>query len=509
MNLQRDSQSRPLGAAGRSSGEAPHGRVAIIDLGSNSVRLVVYDTPTRLPIPMFNEKADCGLVRGLEKSGRLSPEGVKRAFEALSRFVRLARSMGVDRLELVATAATRDAADGLYFVQEIERRFKINVQVPSGAEEARLAALGLLSGVPGADGLLGDMGGGSLDLVALDKGEFGANATLPLGHLRLTDVSGGCRKKTRQLVEREFSRLPWLEKIRGRTLYAVGGSWRSIAKIHIEQTGYPIHIIDGFTMSYPAARRLARILAGLSEDSLSQIKTVSKRRAETLPCAAMAFEHLLSAAKPAKVVFSGFGMREGQMIKGLPEEIREQDPLIAGCEALNERSGRFSLTGREIYDWSEPLFPKASEEFKRLRLVAGHLSDIGWTEHPDYRAEHAFYRVLRLPYARLTHANRAFLAMAILIRYNGSADDGFAGSVWRILDDEARFSAQAVGRTLRLAHTLSGSAPGLLEKTKLKLKDGCLTLKLPEAEADVFRGDAVERRLRALARMFDLKGEIS
>jgi exopolyphosphatase/guanosine-5'-triphosphate,3'-diphosphate pyrophosphatase len=475
-----------------------HGRVAVVDIGSSSVRLVVYDTPARLPVPIFNEKADCGLVRGLAKTGKLNKKGVRRAQAALARFIQLAKVMGVERLELVATAAVREAADGLKFVEDIETAFKVAVQIPSGAEEARLSALGLLIGVPHADGLLGDLGGGSLDLITLDKGQFGANGTAPLGHLRLPDAVGGDIRKAGRVVEEQFAQFDWLKDIRGRTLFAVGGSWRTLARIFIEQTHYPIHIIDGFTMGYSDLRHLCQVLSGLSKETMQQMP-IPRRRIETLPFAALTMDKLLNIARPEKIVFSGFGMREGQMIKGLPKDIRSQDPLIAGCETLAERTGRFTLSGMEMRDWMKPLFPDEGARHARLRYTACLLSDIGWTDHPDYRAEHAFFRVLRLPYAGLTHLDRAFLAMAVFVRYNGDPEASFAAPVLHLLEEDERRTANAVGLALRLAHTVSGSAPGLIGRTKLKPLNDKLMLQLPVKDRSVFAGDAVERRLKTLA----------
>ena len=482
-----------------------HGRVAVVDIGSSSVRLVVYDTPARLPVPIFNEKADCGLVRGLAKTGKLNKKGVVRAQAALARFIRLAKVMGVERLELVATAAVRDAADGLHFVEDIENTFKVEVQIPSCAEEARLSALGLLIGVPKADGLLGDLGGGSLDLITLDKGQFGANGTLPLGHLRLPDAVGSDIQKAGPLVEEQFAHHEWLKDIRGRTLFAVGGSWRTLARIFIEQTHYPIHIIDGFTMGYSDLRHLCQVLSGLGKESLHQMP-VPRRRMETLPFAALTMDKLLNIARPEKIVFSGFGMREGQMIKGLPKEIRTQDPLIAGCETLAEKTGRFTLSGTEMRDWMSPLFAEENARYARLRYAACLLSDIGWTEHPDYRAEHAFYRVLRLPYAGMTHMDRAFLAMAVFVRYNGDPEASFAAPVLHLMEESDHRAANAVGLALRLAHTISGSAPGLISRTELKPSGGKLLLRLPTRDRSVFAGDAVERRLKTLASVLGFEG---
>ena len=495
-------KNESLNAAG------PAGRVAVIDIGSNTVRLVVYDTPTRLPVPMFNEKAQCELGWGMAETGRLNPEGIDLALSSLERFFKLAEAMGVERMDMVATAAVRDAGDGADFTAEVERRFGVPVQVLSGAEEARLAALGLLSGVPGADGLLGDMGGGSLDLVAIDDGSFAGYATLQLGHLRLAEETGNKPKRAPGIVAGQLSTVPFLKEIKGRALYAVGGSWRAIASIFIEQSRYPLHVIDGYTLERREALKMTHLIAAMGPQAIQRIPGIQRRRAESLPYAAAALEALIEASRPRRVIFSGFGMREGQLLKGLAEELRGQDPLISGCATLAEHSGRFSIRGEEIMAWISPLFPDETPNRRRLRLAACLLADIGWSEHPDYRAEHAFHRVLRLPFAGLTHADRVLLAEAVFVRYNGDPWAALVAPVRNLLNEEQLAWGQVVGLALRFAHTLSGSAPGLLSRIALRIEAKSLVLELP-GDIRSFASETVERRFKTLARALDLKALIS
>lgn len=482
----------------------PTGRVGVVDIGSNTVRLVVYESPTRLPFPIFNEKAQCALGLGLGGSGKLNPKGVPEALRSLKRFVRLAAAMGVDRLQLVATAAVRDAEDGPAFVAEAEQVCQMPVTVLSGAEEARLAAEGVLNGVPGADGVLGDLGGGSLDLVSLDMGKAGSFATLPLGHLRLAEDSGGNRSTARSILVREFARVPWLDTIGGRSVYAVGGSWRALARVFIDQTHHPLHVIDNFTIAYDDALRLATLIAGLSASSLAKLSITDVRRLESLPFAAASVAALLEATRPRQLVFSAFGMREGQMLELLPKALRLQDPLISACERQAEQTGRFVIHGQEIVDWMTPLFPHERESERRIRYAASLLSDIGWSEHPDYRAVHAFHRVLRIPYAGLTHPDRAELAVVVLIRYGGAESDRMVAPIRNLLDEARLARARAIGLALRLAQTLSGGAPGLLEQTRLTIAGDRLILVLP-ADGSVLASEAVDRRFERLARALDLK----
>ncbi len=488
----------------RSHEHAEHGRVGVVDIGSNTVRLVVYDVPTRLPIPLFNEKAQCALGLGLSKSGRLNPKGVEEALRSIARFARLATAMGVDHLQLVATAAVRDAEDGPRFVARVERASGLAVHVLSGAEEARLAAVGMLNGLPSADGVLGDLGGGSLDLVSLDLGGVGRFATLPLGHLRLAEESGGDRAKARAILEERLAQVPWLAEMGGRSVYCVGGSWRALARVFIDQTHHPLHVVDNYTIGFFDALKLSELMAQLSASTMEKLPGMDAARQQSVPFAAAALSALLQAAKPKDVVFSAYGMREGQMLELLPSALRRQDPLISACEQAAERTGRFFIRGRELLDWLTPLYPTETETERRLRLAICLLSDIGWSEHPDYRALHAYHRVLRVPYPGLSHSDRAELALAILIRYGGAEEDRMVAPVRTLLDERQLRRARVTGLGLRLAHTVCGGAPGLLPQTRLRLSDKALTFELPEDGA-IFLSESVERRFGRLARALGVK----
>jgi len=487
---------------------SPAGRFAVVDIGSNSVRLVVYDAPTRLPIPMYNEKAQCALGKGLGQSGRLNPAGVECALKSIARFYGLAHAMGVETLDMVATAAVREAEDGPAFTKQVAALIDHDIQVLSGEDEAKYAALGLLMGVPDADGVIGDLGGGSLDLVGLEQGKFGKSATFGLGHLRLSEAADGDPERARAIVDETLSGLGWLKKVKGRTLYAAGGSWRAIARILIDQTSHPLHVVDNFTIDADTARGILHLISGAGRHSLEMIPGVPKKRIDTLPFAAAALEGMLNASQAERLQFSGFGMREGVLLSVLPDELRHQDPLVSACKTMSERTGRFSLHGREIRDWMAPLFPDESKAELRLRYAACLMSDIGWNEHPDYRAEHTFIRALRVPYAGLGHSDRALLAATLYVRQNGDLDDPLIRPILGLLDVGQLSWIRVTGLALRLAHTISGSAPGLLSRTALIVDSENLSLHVDEKDRAALLSEAVERRLKTLGRALGLKPKI-
>lgn len=487
-------------------------RTAIIDIGSNTVRLVVYEGIASLATPLFNEKVTCALARGLADTGRLNPDGRDSAMAALARFVRLARAMRVGRIRALATAAVREAEDGASFVARIGRRFGIPVRVLSGTEEAHFSAFGLLASIPDADGLLGDLGGGSLELVALERGKIRRSASLMLGHLVLAERTDGSRKRAKDVIERELSAVPWLGRLKGRSLYVTGGAWRAIAHVLLDQTKHPLHIIDGYEIEADDVSRIAAILSDLSRETLLKIEKISPRRAETMSFAALVLRALIEKGRPDNVVFSGYGIREGAFLSALPKRpAKERDLLVEGAAAIAGRLGRFSLDGEEICRWLDPLFRSLRRDRdgreRRLRLVVSYLSDAARFDHPDYRAEHALMRVLRLPLGGLSHAERAYAALAVFVRYNGSIESSLAKPYAGLLDDKRLHSANILGLALRLAYALSGGVPGLLRRTRLKIADDALLLKLPRAQA-TYVGETVDRRLRSLARALDLEPKL-
>lgn len=480
-------------------------RLAVIDVGSNSIRLVVFDELGRAPLSIFNERVLCGLGRDLGQTRRLHPDGVTLALKNLGRFTRLLQGMHVDRVDVLATAAVREAEDGPAFVEAVKRRWNLDVTVIDGTEEARLSALGVLSAVPEADGVVGDQGGGSLELVGLNAGRLQNQVSLPLGPFRLMALGGG-REEARARIAAELKRQSWLDAWQGRRLYPVGGAWRTLARIHMENSGHPLHIIQNYTVRGRDMAELAGLIARQGRSSLARMSGVSKRRSETLPYAAMVLEALIGRLEPPEVLFSAFGLREGHLYDLLPEAERESDPLLTACADIARRLDRFGHA-ELIAAWTAPLFDNEDAAFHRLRWAGCLLSDIAWAEHPDYRAEQARLRVLRLPIVGIDHPGRVLLAAAMAVRYGGSVGESRDEPSLALLGEAGLLQATRLGLALRLAHTFSGGAVELLERTRLVRSGTDVTLMLPEEDASL-AGHVVERRLGALASAFGITGRV-
>ena len=478
--------------------------VAVVDIGSNSLRLVVFDGLKRPARTLFNEKVMCGLGRSLNKTGKLDAEGVEMARSNLQRFVALARALGATRFDVLATAAVRDAADGPAFVQEIEKRFNLRIRVLSGEEEGRLSAMGVLAGMPESNGIVGDLGGGSIELIELGKSAVGRAATLPLGPLRLADLADD-DKKLKDVVDRLLATVPWLTAADG-NFYAVGGSWRALARIHMAESQYPLHIIQNYTLSRGEAEKFLDFVAKQTRKSLDGIAGLSKKRLEVVPLAGRVLARIMKRMDPKRVVFSAWGLREGHHFSLLDPAERAADPLITACIETARANTRFGDIGGALFAWMNPLFPKERPEQKRLRHAAALLSDIAWNDHPDYRAEQAVRHALYMPVAGIDHSGRAFVAAALHARYGGRGTVELLAPL-ELLDETALPAARIVGLALRLAYTISGGAPAALHGTALVLQGHELQLLLNGDGAQRF-GESVQRRLDALAKALGRKGAV-
>jgi exopolyphosphatase / guanosine-5'-triphosphate,3'-diphosphate pyrophosphatase len=481
-------------------------RIGVIDLGSNSLRLVVFERLGAAVFPLFNEKVMCGLGRGISSTGCLNPEGVALALVNLRRFVAFARAIAVDHLAVLATAAVRDASDGEAFAAEVERQCRVPVKIIDGAEEARLSAAGVLAGIPDADGIVADLGGGSVEVVRVGPGtlpnggtgQIGEGISLPLGPLRLAEF-GDRAKGLSETIDRALAGVSVLRAAAGRKLYLVGGAARAIARLHMEHTQYPLHIIHRYTISRREAEGFLDIIGRQSRKSLERITTVSRRRLDVVPLAALVLRKLITLAGPQSVVFSALGLREGYAYGLVPAEERIPDPLIAGYVVVGRRQSRFRLDGDLLQQWTAPLFGDFSEEVRRRHRAACWLSDLAWSEHPDYRAKQAFIRSLTLPFAGSTHPDRVFVATALHARYGGPAEDPVKEPTQRLLDERAISEARTLGLALRLAYTLCAGSIELLAELGLGRSGNTLTLDVP-SESSLFVGETVQRRLDAVAR---------
>jgi exopolyphosphatase/guanosine-5'-triphosphate,3'-diphosphate pyrophosphatase len=466
--------------------------VGIIDIGSNSVRLVVYAGPARIPTPIFNEKVLAGLGTGLEQGGRLDKEARARALAALGRFRLLLDYMKVKRTQVVATAAIRDAADGPDFVREVNR-LGFDCEVLSAGEEARLAGDGVLSGIPDADGVVGDLGGGSLELVEVGNGTARGGISLPLGILRL-DLSPNGEREARKLLKAALKKSSLKEQARGRAFYMVGGSWRALARIDMLATNFPLPITHQYRMKPGRAKALRKLVRAL-EPRFST--AAAPQRLATSPAAAMLLELLVDELEPSKLVVSTYGIREGLLYSKLSARARGLDPLIEEARDAGGGEHRFGQHGDLLDAWIAPLFDDAPS-MRRLRLAACLLADVAWQANPGFRADRGIEMALHGNWVAVKPGGRVIMAQALSASFR--RDRLADARLLRLAKEEQLSRAHCWGVAMRLGQRLSGGVGSVLQRTSLGFANGALQLTVPRGE-EALVGDQVQRRLLDLAEL--------
>jgi len=478
--------------------------IAVIDIGSNSVRLVVYEGLTRSPTPLFNEKTLCGLGRAVQSTGLLAAEAVDCALAALERFRALCDLMRIERVYAIATAACRDASNGAAFIAEAERICRARIDVLSGKREAELSALGIVSGIHRPDGIVGDLGGGSLELVDVRATRVKTGVTLPLGGLALQDISAKSLRRADRIVRQALSGVPALSAGAGRSFYAIGGTWRSLARLHMWQTGYPLHVTHGYVLPAHEVFEFSRLVHRVDPETLSRIEVVSDARRPLLAYGALVLEHVVRVGRPRDVVISALGVREGLIYSLLSAEERRKDPLIAAARELNQLRSRSPAHGEELIGWTDRFMASSGldepADEKRLRHAACLLADIGWRAHPDYRGEQSLNIIAHAGFVAIDHSSRAFLALAVFFRHVGLVDDELSPRLRELATTRLLDRARVLGATMRVGYLVSAAMPGVLPRAPLRVEHGKLVLRL-EGELATLAGERVFNRLRQLARL--------
>ncbi|MCT8973239.1 Ppx/GppA phosphatase family protein [Microbaculum marinisediminis] len=485
--------------------------VAVVDVGSNSVRLVVYEGLTRSPTPIFNEKVLCGLGRQVASKGVLDDAAVELALQSLCRFHALSRQIGAASVHVIATAAVREAKNGEAFVSRVEEIFGAPVSVLTGAQEAEFSAHGVIAGIHDPDGIAGDLGGGSLEVVDVKGQTVGNGETLPLGGLRLRDLAGRSMKKAEKIVVDAIDGSEIVTRCKGRAFYAIGGTFRALARLHMAQTGYPLHVMHGYELDAAEALEFVKLVRRVKPASLDSIDAVSSARRELLPYGAMVLEHILRRGEPKCIISSALGVREGLLYTLLDDETRQTDPLLAACAELGYLRSRSPRFARELCYWTDQFMVSSgleeTEEERRLRHAACLLADIGWRSHPDYRGGHSLNIIAYASFAGIDHPGRAYMALAVYYRHSGLSDEHVSPRIRELATARMIDRARILAAALRVAYLISGAMPGVIDKAELAVEHGTVTLHLP-GDLAALNGPRVLTRLKQLAKLIGRRAEI-
>ncbi len=476
--------------------KAQAGPLGIIDIGSNSIRLVIYEGANRIPSILFNEKIMAGLGRGRAKTGALDPVAVERSLGALARFRRLAEDMGVGRLRTVATAAVRDASNGPAFIEKLAG-MGLPVELLTGDQEATMAGHGVLAAIPDADGIVGDLGGGSLELIRVRNGDVGQGISMPLGVLRLGALNLDAGRIDRTLGKM-LDKGGWREDGRGKPFYMVGGSWRALARLHMVLSEYPLPIIHHYAFATSEPRRLVRAIGQFDPKRIKELTGIASSRVSTLGSAAALLAALVRRLEPSELIVSSYGLREGLLYQSLPPDVRAQDPLLCATREEGARQGRFPEHGDLLDQWIAPLFTGEPAELARLRHASCLLADVGWRAHPEFRAERGVETALHGNWVGIDAPGRALMSQALFTHFGGI---GSPPGVPNLIDVDHCDRAMRWGLAMRLGQRLSGGVAGPLRESRLQIDQENLVLELRGEDVALY-GEAVERRHKTLAESF-------
>ncbi len=508
MTINRSTASVDLGPADQDAG--PFGRllfddpsvralsrVGVVDVGSNSVRMVVFDGAARSPAYFYNEKIMCGLGKGLAETNRLNPEGRRRALTALKRFALLAKGMQIENLTVVATAAAREAEDGPEFQKDVLEQTGLKIWVVDGDEEARLSAQGVLLGWPDAKGVVCDMGGNSMELARISDGKVGRRATSPLGPFRLQQVTGGIKARADH-IDKILKGLQTEIRSTGERIYLVGGSWRVIARLDMERRNYPLTVLHEYRMMPDSLLDTLQWIQSSDQAVLRARTGTSAERMELVPLACEVLRELIGMLKPTEIDVSAYGIREGLLYEVMPEKLRQRDPLIEAARMTEQTAARIPGTGKRLYDFLLPLFPGATDERLRLMKAACLLHDTTWRAHPDYRAEACFDNATRANLGGLDHPGRVFLGLSLLHRYKNSRAGSRLEPLFRLLTDAQIQEAEVLGKAMRFGAMFAAGDPAQAGRLVWLPKRRVLELHLTPDGLDLY-GEVAQARLSSLA----------
>ncbi|VWX54778.1 Ppx/GppA family phosphatase [Novosphingobium sp. 9U] len=472
------------GPQGSPLGEYVGGKRAIIDIGSNTVRLVVYNGPPRAPVVILNEKVSAKLGKDLSKNGLLSAKSMHTALAALARFAAMLELLGIDDVDCVATAASRDAQNGPEFLASV-RRLGLSPRLLTGEEEARASASGVMAAFPGARGIVGDLGGGSLELVAIDGETCKGGITLPFGTLRLPDLRAGGPVRFASAVRDGLARADF-SSAAGQPLYIVGGSWRALALQAMHDIDWPLDDPHDFELAPDVALRMCRQLEKSKPEKADP--RISSSRLASLPDAAALLGQLVERLSPSRIVFSSWGLREGLVFARLDAATRAQDPMLAGVEGFARSASVDPQHAAAVARWTAAMCDQDPQD-TNLRLASTMLALAAMRTEPNLRAQEAMSWALRKRWVGINARGRAMMAMCV---FANSGLTEVPATFARLASPEDLRAAVGWGLGVRLCRRLTGCADKALALTALRREGGELVLALEEPVAALYTNTAAK-----------------
>ena len=476
-------------------------RIGIIDIGSNSIRLVVFDGPKRSPLYLYNEKVFFRL--GLQSFGKKAFDNatLKAVSRIINRYVAICRNMEINKIIMFGTSALREASNSDVLVEVIRKNTNISVDVISGEKEAFYAAQGILLGFPNAEGIICDLGGNSVEFANICKRVVTeCNSTL-LGPLAINKLENKIENMDRYIRKQLLGAVN-ANTTKDKPFFLIGGSWRAIAKIHMQRTQYPLKIIQGYKVKSKKIKKTLEFIQDSSFITKYDEINISADRLELLPLSARLLEIIIDELQIKTLTFSSFGVREGFLYHNLSEAEKKKDPLIEAAKFFEKKETRFPNMSKHTFKWISPLYENLPRKTKRVILAATKLHDIAWIAHPDYKTEMCLELVTRSNISGLSHKERVFLAMILLFRHKAKPEKVFNSKLFKIVSKKKRKIALVIGKGLKLASTFFGEK-SLFDKIDFRLKAHEVELCF-QSKIDFVNGEVVERRIQELNKALKL-----
>lgn len=475
---------------------------AVIDIGSNTVRLVVYCGSLRAPETFHNEKVAARLGRDLAESGLIPDKAAASALNALRRFQALVKDLGVKQLDVVATAAVREATNGPEFLASV-RDIGLDARLLSGEEEARASATGVIAAFPKSRGVVADLGGGSLELVSIDNDADHHGQSLPIGTLRFETLRANGPASFKHAVQSELASAGWATEHPG-PLYMVGGTWRAFAKFAMLRLDHPLSDPHGLRLRADEADDIAKKLARVDPNELRATGRISGLRSAALPDAAPLLRVMISELAPSELVFSAWGLREGVLHQRLQPLARQQDPLLAGIAHFTAWRGGSVSSAAMIAGWATAVVNGDGATSERLRLAATMLTLAAWRVEPNLRTRHALDWALEKRWIGVDMPGRARIAAALI----GACDQpALPAELLALASEKLLREALGWGLAIRLCRRIGGGSRSSITSSALSVEGGMLVLSFDRSAAALL-GDTVRSDLDNLADWLGLGSEI-
>tara|TARA_Y100001960_G_C14781621_1_gene887263 strand:- start:2297 stop:3787 length:1491 start_codon:yes stop_codon:yes gene_type:complete len=466
------------------------GKFAVVDLGSNSFRLVIFDDIEKYPHQYITERYRAGLAEGKDSDNFvLSDEKIDKTIKALKWFDWVCKEQHVETVVVVATSAIREAKNNEELIKRARLELGVEINIIDGETEARLSAIGALNSIKKADGLVLDLGGGSLEIYDTNTQ---SQLSLPLGVLSLRAITNDNPDKAIELLKEELSKHDWIKNAKGLDIIANGGGMRSIAVLHMKKTGYTIQVPQGYEIDRVSAMpfidelfdvdRIAPYFTGYDD----KFKTAIPYRAALLKALFEINENF------AKLKFSNFGLREGVLFSQIETTDYNLAEKYAKNMAVEKGFGlEYSLSS---YSFVSEVLQDTDHDMLYLTSL---LKDIAWRVHKQYRAETLFDDILNLDFVGIDHKLRAKLAIACYFTQESRLTPRHIAIVRKILTDNDILDCRLVGQAYKLTELINPARNGDFSESTLGYKHGILDLQTTDSIREIIHL-GLEKRLKEL-----------